>query len=56
MLRFPSGIHDDQVDGLAWNVQMVLDRSPPKAPKQKAVKSWRDQLNITGQGASHMAA
>lgn len=56
MLRFPSGIHDDCVDSVAWNVQMVLDRQPPKPPRQKVVKSWKDQLKITGQGASHMSA
>ena len=56
MLRFPSGVHDDCVDSLAWNMQMVLDRQPPKRPRPKAEKSWKDKIRETTRGASHMSA
>lgn len=56
MLRFPSGIHDDCVDSLAWNMQMVLDRQPPQKPRAKQEKSWKDRFKTTAQGASHMSA
>jgi predicted phage terminase large subunit-like protein len=56
MLRFPSGIHDDTVDSLAWNVQMVLDRQPPKPPREEKAKSWKDRFKNSAQGASHMSS
>lgn len=56
MLRFPSGIHDDCVDSLAWAMQMVIGRQPPKLPQEKATKSWKDRLNSTTRSTSHMAA
>ena len=44
LLRFPSGVKDDQVDALAWLGQMMNDVQyrAPKAPK---LKSWKDKLN-----------
>lgn len=44
LLRFPSGVKDDQVDALAWLGQMMNDVQyrTPKAPK---LKSWKDKLN-----------
>jgi len=56
MLRFPSGIHDDTVDSLAWNVQMVLDREPPKPPREEKAKSWKDRFKSSARGASHMSS
>ena len=47
MLRFPSGLHDDIVDSLAWLARMSLHVSPPpeNAGKSRSrLKSWRDQL------------
>lgn len=29
MLRFPTGVHDDIVDALAWMMQLVITKSPP---------------------------
>jgi hypothetical protein len=31
LLRFPSGVHDDQVDALAWGAQLVIGKAPPRA-------------------------
>lgn len=56
LLRFPSGIHDDCVDSLAWNIQMVLNRQAPKLPKLTKEKSWKDRLRLGASGTSHMAA
>jgi predicted phage terminase large subunit-like protein len=56
MLRFPAGVHDDCVDSLAWMAQMAVGSEPPKAPKPKAPKSWKDKLNGGVAGVSHMAA
>ncbi len=46
MLRFPSGVHDDVVDALAWLVRMALTMTAPvpKGFKNKPRKSWKDQL------------
>lgn len=57
MLRFPAGVHDDQVDALAWMTQMAIGREPPQKPRTKEPKSWRDKLNKLGMGSgSHMTA
>lgn len=60
MMRFPNGIHDDCVDGMAWIGQMLslLVRPREKAPPPK--KSWRDKLNkytrVAGARKSHLAS
>lgn len=57
MLRFPAGAHDDQVDSLAWMIQMAVGSEPPRKPKEKELQSWRDKLKTSsGGGDSHMAA
>ena len=56
LLRFPAGVHDDQVDSLAWMAQMVVGRAAPRKLQEQKVKSWRDRLRTAGQGRSHMAA
>jgi predicted phage terminase large subunit-like protein len=56
MLRFPAGVHDDQVDALAWMTTMVVGREAPRKLQAPKVKSWRDRLNLGAGGASHMAA
>ena len=56
MLRFPAGVHDDCVDALAWLAQLVVGREPPRPPKLKTPKSWRDKLRLGSKGSSHMAA
>ena len=56
MLRFPAGVHDDCVDSMAWMAQMAVGSEPPKAPKEKAAKSWKDKLRGGLANATHMAA
>lgn len=56
MLRFPAGVHDDQVDSLSWMAQMVIGREPPKKLKTKELPSWRHKLKITDSNNSHMTA
>ena len=55
MLRFPSGVHDDQVDSAAWNAIVAAERQPPKKRVARPVKSWKDRLTGAGTG-THMAA
>lgn len=55
MLRFPAGLHDDQVDSLAWVAQLAVGKAPPRAPAPPKPKSWRDKL-FGGGTLSHMVA
>lgn len=55
MLRFPAGVHDDQVDALAWMATMAVGREPPRKEQPRAPKSWKDKLKLGGT-VSHMAA
>lgn len=55
MLRFPNGVHDDQVDSAAWNAIMAAGRQPPRKQQVNRMKSWKDRLAGAG-SASHMAA
>lgn len=55
MLRFPAGVHDDQVDSLAWVAQMVVGREAPRQKETKPMKSWRDKLRMGGSG-THLVA
>ena len=56
MLRFPSGVNDDQVDSAAWNAIMVAGRQPPKKQQARPMKSWKDRLGGGADSLSHMAA
>lgn len=57
MLRFPAGAHDDQVDALAWLVQLVNEYAPPKPEHGRQKESWRDKLAANPVvGVGHMAA
>jgi predicted phage terminase large subunit-like protein len=58
LLRFPAGVHDDIVDSLAWCAQLAVGAEPPKKPKVKEMKSWRDRINTYGVRGqiSHMSA
>ena len=56
MLRFPAGVHDDQVDALAWMATMAVGREAPRRRQTEATKSWRDKLKGLGGQVSHMAA
>ena len=55
MLRFPSGVHDDQVDSAAWNAIMAAGRQPPRQQQSHRMKSWKDRLEGASTG-THMAA
>lgn len=61
-LRFPAGTQDDQVDALAWCIQMLTSKQPPKPtlavwskPTEKTVKDRLEGLH-DGDRTSHMAA
>jgi hypothetical protein len=50
LLRFPNGVHDDQVDALAWIGLMMAEFSVYRAPVEKPPPSWRDKLIAFGKG------
>lgn len=56
LLRFPAGVHDDVVDALAWAAHLVLGKAPPNLVTPPPLKSWRDKLNSSFDGGSHMTA
>lgn len=57
LLRFPAGVHDDQVDALAWMANLAVGREPPRKEQAKEPQSWRDKLkNLESGSRSHMAA
>lgn len=56
MLRFPAGVHDDQVDALAWMAQMVVGRQAPQKEQGRQMKSWKDKLKGLGGTVGHMAS
>lgn len=60
LLRFPHGVHDDQVDAMSDLAKIALDTPLPSQQKQQSRKSWRDNLSklIAGPttGRSHMGA
>jgi len=60
MLRFPSGVHDDGVDAMAWIGQMIQGMTVVNEIKPKQTKGWRDRLNKmvrqSGAGSGHMGA
>lgn len=43
LLRFPNGVHDDQVDALAWLGLMMTEFATYQAPVVRET-SWRDRL------------
>jgi predicted phage terminase large subunit-like protein len=47
LLRFPNGVHDDQVDALAWLGLMMTEFSTYSAPVIRE-SSWRDRLEYLG--------
>ena len=61
-LKFPAGAQDDQVDSLAWCVQLAIRRPPPKSaqrPNAKAEPTVAEKLRkLSGFGdkSGHMAA
>jgi len=55
LLRFPNGIHDDQVDALAWLGLMMTEFATYKAPVIKE-PSWRDRLDELAKSDRHKSA
>lgn len=55
LLRFPTGVHDDQVDALAWIGQMIQSITPAQLPRPPVRKSWKDNLHkfITGSSGGY---
>ena len=47
LLRFPNGVHDDQVDALAWLGLMMTEFATYQAPVVHE-PSWRDRLPLLG--------
>ena len=45
LLRFPNGVHDDQVDALAWLGLMMTEFAAYQAPPVVREPSWRDKLS-----------
>jgi len=43
LLRFPNGVHDDQVDALAW-IGLMMTEFSTFAEKVEHIPSWRDRL------------
>ena len=43
LLRFPNGVHDDQVDALAWVGLMMAEFATYVEPVEH-IPSWRDKL------------
>lgn len=58
MLRFPSGVHDDGVDCMAYIGQLIQDMTVvPEVKRKKKGRSWKDRLrqSLHSSGAgSHM--
>jgi hypothetical protein len=59
LLRFPTAVHDDIVDALAWAVNLSIGRSPRRPPAPpKPLKSWKDKLSqyVEGGETTYMSA
>jgi predicted phage terminase large subunit-like protein len=55
LLRFPNGMHDDQVDALAWIGLMMSEFSTYQAPVVHT-QSWRDKLLSLTRGPRQKSA
>lgn len=44
LLRFPNGVHDDQVDALAWLGLMLDNMTGVRAPAEVKKVGWRERL------------
>ena len=47
LLRFPNGVHDDQVDALAW-IGLMMTEFGTFQEKIERPPSWRDKLEYFG--------
>ena len=55
LLRFPNGVHDDQVDALAWIGLMMTEFATYFEPN-KHIPSWRDKLDSVAKGDNKKTA
>ena len=55
LLRFPNGVHDDQVDALAWIGLMMTEFATYFEPIQH-IPSWRDKLRDIAKGENKKTA
>ena len=55
MLRFPTGVHDDMVDAIAWIGRMLQDMIGFSKPKPVRRKSWKDKLRTITRSAHNNA-
>lgn len=55
LLRFPNGVHDDQVDALAWLGLMMAEFST-FVDKVEHIPSWRDRLPSMLKGDKHKSS
>lgn len=55
LLRFPSGVNDDQVDMISWIGQMLMFMSPAVIRKERK-PSWRDKLAKYSTGGGRKSA
>jgi len=53
MLAFPSGLHDDMVDALAWIGRMMVLFTPTFDPRPAPKKSWRDKVGKSKNSAKN---
>lgn len=60
MMRFPNGVHDDQVDAMAWLGLILSLMVSPREAKAPPKKSWKDKLDkiarVSGGRKTHMSA
>tara|TARA_E500000331_G_scaffold317136_1_gene328308 strand:+ start:54 stop:1697 length:1644 start_codon:yes stop_codon:yes gene_type:complete len=55
LLRFPNGVHDDQVDALAWLGLMMAEFST-FVERVEHIPTWRDKLPAMLRGEKHKSA
>lgn len=59
LLRFPSGVHDDIVDALAWMMQLVVTKTPPKpllARRRASPTGWQNAKTVQERILEHARA
>ena len=55
LLRFPNGVHDDQVDALAW-IGLMMTEFATYFEQEEHIPSWRDRLQKIAKGDNKKTA
>jgi phage terminase large subunit-like protein len=55
LLRFPNGVHDDQVDALAW-IGLMMTEFATFVEKIEHEPSWRDKLKYLAKSDKRKSA